>query len=496
MKPAFPRILVIIVLPVFYLVLSFIYLSHIKQFSIYNNDPSYCYLMNGTNLASGHFRVGIVEHPGTPVECFAAGVIFVKHLFNYNTILYQDVLLHAESYLFTCSIILTLLLALSTFLAAKLVYKHTGNMDLALLFQSAPLFFGDIVKMTISLSAESFIVIYGIYFMAYLYVNTIHEKATTNKNLIFFGLFSALLITTKMYCAPIMLLVMFMIGKRKQIAVYLIATSVFGVILLFPLYNQLRNIAGWIKSMLFHKGFYGKGDPGIINTSSHKDSLIDIFTRHYLFTSVLVIVLVAFIITLFGKFKKKSENKDFFLPVSGILIFLIAFIVIIAKQYIYYYPAPLTHQVMIITKFYYFIIVFVSFPLAIAVSYKILSQLALPSFIRQHKQKLFYVGFMILMTWGGSQSYAECSIIPHQNELSDKTRPFLDSLKGTPLIIVTDGFKVCDEEAYFLGISYSGRWDAPTYFDFMKKMEPDSYIYTSYNDVLSFGINQLIFPPY
>ncbi len=477
----------LVVLPVTYLVLSFVYLANIRQFSIYDNDPPYCYLMNGTNLASGHFRVGIVEHPGTPVECFAATVIFIKHIFSGNTVLYQDVLLNSESYLFTCSKVLALLLALSTLWAGRYVFRHTGSIALALLFQSAPLFFGDIIKMTVSLSAESFITITGMAFMAYLFVNAIKSNnPNTTKNLLLFGLFSALLITTKIYCTPIILLVLFLIPSVKKGLVYIASTGLFTLVLLFPLYNQIRNFAGWVKSMMFHKGFYGKGDPGVINAGLYKNSLVEIFTKHYLFAFVFFLVVLSFIIALFAARRKTINGRNFLLPITGVLIFFIAFILIIAKQYIYYYPSPLTHQTIIITKFYYFIMVFMCFPLAIVLSYKVLSPYISTDLLRTNKQWIYYIGFSILIVWGGQQAYASSTDIPYQNVLSDKTRPMLDIWKDTPLIIVTDGFKVCPEEAYFLGISYSGRWDAPQYFDFMKKTDSNTYLYTTYNDALCF----------
>ena len=68
----------------------------------------------------------------------------------------------------------------------------------------------------------------------------------------------------------------------------------------------------------------------------------------------------------------------------------------------------------------------------------------------------------------------------------EKTSAFLNDRKQNPVIIVTDGEKVCPEPALFLGVSYSGPWDSPQYFDFLKKTYPNSYLYTTWSDELIF----------
>src|ERR1700722_13086447 len=248
MKLILNRKWLLVILPALYLTFSFIFLNSVKEFHINHIDPSYAYLMNGINLASGHCRVGIIEHPGTPVECFAALVIFIKHIFSGNTILYQDVLLHPEGYLYSISIILALVLAFTTYLAGNLVYNNSANIGLSILFQLSPLFFSDIIKMTVSLDTESLITICGIFFIAYLYVNTIgynqiSDKKTSTKNSIVFGLFTALLTTTKMYCLPIAIVVLFLVKDRRQKIIYIASSCFFSILLLFPLYNQLKNWA-------------------------------------------------------------------------------------------------------------------------------------------------------------------------------------------------------------------------------------------------------------
>ncbi|HXP52747.1 MAG TPA: hypothetical protein VN922_22535 [Bacteroidia bacterium] len=476
------------ILPLLYISLAVLFLTGIKQFYIGNFDPEYAYLLNGTNIASGHFRVGNIEHPGTPIDCFAAIVIFIKHLFSTNTVLYQDVLLHPESYLLACSISLTILLALATFWAGVYIYRSSGNIILALLFQASPLFYCDTLKMAICLNTESGITIFGILFAAYLYAATVgnnkQEQTPTNRNVIVFGLFTALLVTTKIYCVPIILLVFFVLEKTLQRVIYISATGAFSAILLFPLYNQLRNWAGWIKSLIIHSGSYGQGKNGFLDPSVYFTNITDILSYNILFTLVFIIVVVAFLIVLIQKLKKKSSTSIYTSSIIGIIGFFISFMLIIAKQYKVIYPDPLTHRTLVILKFYYFIPLFIFFPFIISVVYKIIAPFTVHGSLQSYKHRLFLLAILILIGWGGLQSFNACNEAKNQGIAFDKTRQFLSSYKNSPLIIVTDGDKVCPEVALFLGISYSGKWDQPVYKDFIEKTYPNSYLYTTWNDQL------------
>jgi len=490
MKPILNRKWPLFILPALYLTLSFIFLNAVKEFHINHIDPSYAYLMNGVNLASGHCRVGIIEHPGTPVECFVALVIFIKHIFSDNTQLYQDVLLHPESYLYSISLILALLLAFTTYMAGNMVYNNSANIGVSILFQLSPLFFSDIIKMTVSLDTESLMTIFGIFFIAYLYVNTIgynqiSGNRTSTKNSIIFGLFTALLTTTKMYCLPIAFVVLFLIKDGKQKVIYIASCCFFSVLLLFPLYNQLKNWAGGIKSMIFHTGFYGHGNTGIINGSAYWNSILDIFTNHIIFSSVFTIVILAFIVTLFTKRREKTGNSDLRIQLMGITIFFTLFLLIIAKQYTFSYSQSLTGDNIIVYKFYYFIPLFICFPLALNLSHKILSSVFNFKSIQFYSQKLLYCILFVFIAFGGYYSLLSCVDIP-KTANHDKADQFLKNYKNTPIIKISNGNNCSVEMALAFGISYAGKWDSQNYIDYLKKAYPYSYTYMTWEHQLHF----------
>jgi hypothetical protein len=127
--------LFLLALPAFYLLIAGVYLIHWIPFFTGNPDPVYAYLFNGMTLATGKMEVGHTDHPGTPVQCFAAIVIFIKHLFNHSIPLYQDVILHPESYLRAICTAISLVFAFTTWYTGHYLLKRTGNIFLALVFQ-------------------------------------------------------------------------------------------------------------------------------------------------------------------------------------------------------------------------------------------------------------------------------------------------------------------------------------------------------------------------
>ena len=183
------------------------------------NDPIYPYLLNGTNLAGGHLEVGHIDHPGTTVQSYAAVVIFIQHLLSGNLPLYQDVLSNPENYMYTCSIILVLLLGLVTYYTGKYIYRNTHELMAAILFQLVPASTPVGIYNASLLMPEAFIIITATLYTAYLYINIIAGCALpshtlTGKKIIKMAVCSSFLIATKITCLPFVLPVLFIIKKK------------------------------------------------------------------------------------------------------------------------------------------------------------------------------------------------------------------------------------------------------------------------------------------
>jgi len=479
--------LLLFILPLFYLLTACLFIYSIRYFYIANFDSTYVYLMNGTNIASGHLMVGNNEHPGAPVEIITAIVIFIKHCFTGNgNILYQDVLLHPESYLLTCSAVLIMLFTIGSYFAGAYIFRHTGNMLLALLFQLSPLFYREMVQKTVLLSAESIMVIVNMWFIPYIYIKAIYQnqpgREPANKSIMLFGLYTALLFTTKVYCALFCLPILFLLNSNRQRIIYLFYCGLFSLLLLFPIYSRFRNWIGTVKSMILHQGAYGQGSSGFINGILYRNNLLNIFTTHYIFCLIYLIVAVAFVMSIRKVLKEKIGISGFISPVTGIFIFFTLFVVVIAKQYTVIYPEPLTHEVVTISKYYYFTPLIGWFPVFICIAYSYFSTNLFSSI----RRKAGYALLIVFTVFASVRTYGSCYMACNQGVTPESTSAFLEKYKDTPLIIVSDGNKSCVQPAIFLGIAYSGPWGAKVYTEFIKKVYPDTYLYTTYNKELIF----------
>lgn len=487
----------LLVFPVFYLLCCSLFLSRIGYFYESNSDATYVYLFNGINIASGHFHTGNIIHPGTSVEIFAGVAIFIKHLFAYNTVLYQDVLMHPESYLFMCSILLSLLLAYAVYFSGSYVYRHTGSLGQSMLFQIAPLFYPEFICKTISLDAESSLGICGILFAAYLYVNTqVPGKEPRNRNIIMLGLFTALLFTTKIYCLVSGIFVLFLLKNNRQRLLYIFYSGLFSLLLVFPLYNQFKSWFGFIKAEIFHSGPYGQGDGHTLDPAVYWNNITTIFKGNYMLSVIFIIAFLLFVKNCVYNLKQKKSIYNYINPVTGIVVFFILFIQVISKQYIVNCFNPITHTTVTIMKYYYFMPVIACFPLFIMVLYKNGISGIKQEFMLNYKHKLILFISVIFIAVNIPYVAGACYDISNKNVAFQKTRSFIEKQNGTPLIFISDGGEqVYGQPALFLGCYFSGQWDMQSYLDYLKQQYPETYIYCiGWKDAITFWNDDVDMP--
>ncbi len=228
------------ILPVFYGFLFYLFYSLSRSFFTTMPDPTYVYLINGTNLASGNFDVGHFDHPGTPVQWLVALVVFITHIFVDSNPINESVLVQPELYLRACATALILLLIFSVYASGRLILKHTGNIITALLFQLIPICAYGTAYYLIRPMPEALIIIYLSYYPAFLYVlcytkNNFPDSSFANKNFFwFFCLASALLVTTKITCIPFMVIPLFFINGFSKKILYIIASFALATLIIFP----------------------------------------------------------------------------------------------------------------------------------------------------------------------------------------------------------------------------------------------------------------------
>ena len=481
MNPTLKSRLVLILLPLLYVAFMFAFFHQVGFFYTTMPDCSYPYLLASTNFASGHIETGLVQHPGIPVEYIAAIIISIRHLFAGSGPVYQDVLMHPESYLYTTSVVLMLVLGLVIYFTGTYIYKNTKNIGLALIFQLTPLSTAGMLENVFYLRPECPMILAGIFFMAYLYIQFIHKEQDNNsqspyKTAFVCAIFIGFLVASKFSTAPMVILPLFLLKGLRQKLWFLFVTVISFLIFIIPALNQFNFIYQWLKKVLTHDGLYGTGKEEIVNASLYKQNLHDLFTIDIVFTSLYIFLTGAFILTLINILRKKNTINMYSRAVMGIWTFATLLIFMIAKQ----------------LKFYYVFPAGITLTFGLIVADKTFS-VSLPSISAFQKKTILYSLAVLLLIFGARNCIKEIMPGFFTNSTLDATRKFIETKKNMPVIITNEYEAAYIEPSIYLGIAYTGKL-SPFYFQFEKKCYPNSYMYRTGQKKLLFWGSELITP--
>jgi hypothetical protein len=461
----FRRRILFFLLPAFYVFLSFVILKNATRFYMNGPDPVYAYLMNATNLAGGHLEIGHFDHPGTPVQCLGAAVIFTQYMISGTLPLYQDVLSNPESYLYTCSLVLILLIGGITYLTARYVYRHTGNMYMAILFQLSPLLSTGMLNHAILFKPEALIIIVNTFFTAWLFVTAVQVNRSGNplwnkKSIALAAIFSALLVACKITCLPLILLIYFLVRNNRQRILFTGAFSVSFLFFILPALSKFHEIYDWIKRLVSHDGHYGQGKEQFVNVSEFKHNLHTIFTTDTTFKLTYLFITLAFLVCLIKFFLRKSPDRFQFRFISGLWVSINLLILLVAKHYSFHYLIPAQ----------------TFFPLAILVAYMVFSpflDLGLYSRNTRAVKSVFALGVLLILA---KSSISASFLFPDHRSPMIATEQYLNTWKNTPIIITADNESSRVETSLYFGTVYTGTLNHQ-YFQFLKTLYPNSYLY-------------------
>src|SRR6185437_9662273 len=457
---------ILAVVPVYLTIVGFIYLKNILALYLYTPDPVYAYLMNGVNLASGHMEVGHADHPGTPLQCLCAIIIFIKHALTGSDTIYRDVLSNSESYLHTICVTLILLLGLVTFLTGRYVLKHTGNPGIALLFQFVPMGIG-LLERSYAPCPEALIVTISTFFTAYLFIAFIYptnERVLKNRytKTIISGIFIGLLVSCKFTCAPLILIVPFLLKNYKEQLVYLLASVASFFLFILPAHNAWSYMVEWLGRLLTHDGHYGFGQERVLNPSSFISNLAAMFFKSGITLPIFYgITFLAFIFIIIKSLKKNHNPTPYTKAILGLCFSITAIIIIVAKHYAFYYLTP----------------ALVCFPLALIVSHKILSETS-ALYTKIKKPLILISGCIFSFAFISSQ----VNNIP-DNTIRKNSLPgiqkFMSERKTLPVIITTEEEQSSAfiEPSLNFGVVYSGSRMRFIYYNFLQARYPNSFEY-------------------
>lgn len=218
------------------------------------SDPQYCYLLNGLNIANGTGDIGHVDHPGTPVQLFAALIIKITSFFRNSNDITSDVLLHPEMYLFIISQCILLLVALLIFILGKVVLNKTHHPISALFLQTSTLFSFVISMYLPNLMTEPFIVMCGLVMLIF-YIKFIFEQKTNGTPFaIIFGLIAGLSLAVKFSSFPALVIPLILLTRWKDRVFYGITSNVSFIFCTLPIFNKYVYFLDFIRGIFYSYG--------------------------------------------------------------------------------------------------------------------------------------------------------------------------------------------------------------------------------------------------
>jgi hypothetical protein len=328
-------------LPLVYGALAWLYYYQGVNFFTTYTDSTYIYLINGINIASGHFKLGHFDNPGTTAHWLAGIIIFFTHLFFGKGDIVEDAINRPEFYLRADAIACIALVMLSVFAAGRLIAKNTGNYITAFFFQLIAISAYLNVQFFIRICPEYIMLILLPYYCAFMWMLSYKKSqpqgyAISTKSILFLAFVTAALFVAKITCVPFILVPLFFIKKQKKIILYLGSMVVFAALILFPVWYKLDAMYVWFFGMATHSGIYGRGANQIIDKAEYIKNLKTLFTDEYFFTTGFILLSVMVVL---GLFTKKWKDSFYRLALAFWLVIVLQ-IMLAAKHYSFHYLIP------------------------------------------------------------------------------------------------------------------------------------------------------------
>lgn len=356
-----PKNLLLLILPIFLVILSFIQRSERTNYHMYDTDPEYSYLFNGMNICN-LASPAHVQGPGTPSQVVAALVIKVVHVFRPTSdTLNVDVMKNPDVYCKAINIFSFLLLAGALLFAGVATSSATGSVIAGMFIQLIPFTKWILLDLNSRIMVESMVII-GVVLLIpvvllFVYGKNDGSKAWTDRFIIAISILIGFIASSKLVYVPIALVPFFVIGSTRRKTAYVVYSILAFFLFSFSIWFYWVPFRDWYITNFFHSGMYGAGQATIIDPGIFKANMKEIFLNDpfYLVTFLAtgLTVLLWFIPAL--KLKKQKDSE--FQVLLGIFLTILVLTLLASKQYKNYY---LTVNYLLMVPAWFFILKIVS----------------------------------------------------------------------------------------------------------------------------------------
>lgn len=464
------HIFLLLFLPVIYLVFEYFKLPLIPHYYSTNPDPTYIYLMNGLNIASGNWELGHYDNPGTPLHVLTGLLLRIVHLFAGKDDITQDVIARPEFYIKSCVSILIFIKAIALYFVGYKISRHTNNLLIGITFQLIPLFIIMRLQCPGLIHPDILLDILCLLFVAYLFPVLYKEEIPRSfseilRLVIPLSIIVGALSATKISSVGLVFIPFFVFTGWRSKALYLILGVAFFYFFTLPIFSRLDEFLEFITGIATHKGQYGQGEVGFIEFADFKNNI------YRLYSNELTLPITFFISLIGGVFFSIKKASKWSLLLIGISITYLFQTIIVGKHYSYHYSIPL-HYLFIISLF---------------ALIKLLKDASSLNWIIE-KKWISYIMLAVFISVGGVRAfsssifaaYDSAKMLPTDSFLANRDQPTL-FFPGKNSSFLTSSYV---QPAFWFGKGYSGyttRWDRGNELD---SIYPFSYFYNYSFDII------------
>lgn len=304
-------------------------------------------MLNSLNLSQfSGYGVGLIEHPGTPIQSAGAVVIKIVHsLTNKDHDIASDVLLNPEYYLSMINLVFITIAAITLFLLGIFSFKKSGSIYIALLLQLTPFYPTTVFDHFTDVSTESLFIVAVLLLVtvSFCFVNEkIFSRQIILKYLILFALVCGFGLACKMIFLPLLIIPLLLIKRFFYKSVFVLFTIFSFIIFVYPalsVENSSKYI-NWMTGVVTHSGKYGTGEEALLDTSTYFENVVKLFSYDVSFNVAYAITFITLIPGFLPGFKTKIRNNKYYIFLTGIFLSMTIQIIIVSKHFDPRYMIP------------------------------------------------------------------------------------------------------------------------------------------------------------
>ena len=332
---------VLSILPLAYLAVEFTLRAHSGPFWVWHVvDPSYFYLLDFLNLVNLE-TPGHPYHPGTPVQVLGALVLRVAYPFSGSDEIVGAVLEDPEFHLHLVSTVIIVLNAAAMAVAGMVSFSVFRHLLPALLLETGPFLSMLIVKNGFHVKPEP-ILVFSMVVLATVAVAALRPGALENDRgrfAVAFGIIAGFGVATKITCAPLFVLPVFLLGNVRTVLLYAVASAAALALFLAPAAGALPVMVDWFSRVSMGSGAFGGGESTIIDFARYPASVVKLFSRPVVH-GVFLLSLVALAVGWWRKRAGKAVPGLELRLLAGLSLALLLQVLVVAKQPSGHYMIP------------------------------------------------------------------------------------------------------------------------------------------------------------